>query len=146
MNTDELIKRASESLAIRFGTSVPYAIGRVQPFERGFAHIRSITVSVDVPERGVSALVPIARQVIAAELASRGFTLDSVALSPMIGSRSLFEGGRDTGVFANENESADCPVGARKRGSRLYYHFEITDPKLAVAISWIGYGSNWKES
>ena len=144
MNTETLIKRASESLAVTFGTTVPYAIGRVAPFERGFAHIKSITVSVDVPEHSLNALVPIARQVVASELASHGFTLDSVALSPCVGERSGFEGGRSTGMFLNENESADCPVGARKRGTRYFYHFEITDPNLVSAIRWTGYRGEWK--
>ena len=145
MTTDDLIKRASESLAITFGTNVPYAIGRVAPFERGFAHIRSITVSVDVPERGRNALVPIARQVVAAELASHGFTLDSVELRPTTGERSLFEGGKSSGMFHNENASADCAIGARKRGLRLFYHFEVCDPNLVAAIRWTGYRGEWKE-
>ena len=145
---DNLIRQASSSLAIRWGTNEPYAIGRTDLLSKGFGTgVQFVAVAVDCPEKAISALVPIARQVVASYLGEHGYDLDAVMIRPTVMDRTWYFGGRPVGMFLNENESADCGVGARKRGGRYWFAFEIeTDHPIRRAVSWPGALGKWKES
>ncbi len=144
---DTLIRATASSLAIRFGTSAPYAIGRTDLLSKGFSTgVQFVAVAVDCPEKSISSVIPIARQVAASYLGEHGFGLDAVMIRPLVMSRTWYYGGRETGMFENQNESADCPVGARKRGARLWIAFEI-EPNHPIrrAIRFSGAIGTWKD-
>jgi len=126
LTTDEaLLKAAHSSLCIRWGTSAPYAIGRVRAERVGFASIPMITVDVSCKTRDMDALVPIVRQRVYGELAERGWTPDDIEFTPTVG------GSYRERLFVDENETSES-VGRRKRGARLEYHWEMK-PELARA-------------
>lgn len=153
MNTealDNLIRDTASSLCIRFGTSAPYAFGRTDLLSKGFGGgVQFVAVAVDCPERDISSIIPIARQVAASYLGEHGFGLDAVMICPMVMSRTWYYGGRREGLFTNENESAECGIGKRKRGARLWIAFEL-EPNHPVrqAVSFMGDTAigKWKDS
>jgi hypothetical protein len=123
---EQLMKATHNSLAVRFGTSVPYALGTPVLLNKGFGGgVNFVAVPVDVPERETGAIIPIARQRAYSYLGEHGLGPDAVQFQPMVGDRTWYYGGRRVGIFLNENESAHCPVGARKRGARLWVMFEF---------------------
>ena len=138
---DTLLKAAHDSLAIRWGTSTPYALGVPILLRQGFADVKSVTIPIDVPAGATAGIIPICRQRAYSYLGEHGLGPDAVQFRPMVGSRTLYYGGREEGIFLNENESATdkvgrpVRVGARKRGARLWVHFEHTEATLGRHVT-----------
>jgi hypothetical protein len=109
------------STGIRFGTSAPFAIGRVGPDRIGFADYPMI--SVDMLGKDSSALVPIARQLAMIAAAVNGLYLDMGVPSVKIGRETM----------ATDQNPSSPSVGKRKRLKSLIFMFEIKgvrDPDL----------------
>ena len=84
--TDErLLKQLHSSLCVRWGTTAPYAIGRVRAQRIGFASIPMVVVDVWCRSRDYEALIPIVRQRVYTELAERGWTPDDLKFVPTVG-------------------------------------------------------------
>lgn len=130
---EALLRSVHTSLCIRWGTTVPYAVGRVTCEKVGFAAIPCVRCTVNVPERGLDSLVPIVRQRVFGELAERGWDDTAVAFRPTV------RRGRER-LFVDENESSDS-LGRRKRGVEWEFHFEITDRELKRQAFPVGQGS-----
>jgi hypothetical protein len=129
---EALLRQAHSSLCIRWGTTAPYAIGRVSAEKVGYAQIPSVVVSVTCRDADVSALVPIVRQRVFAELVERGWTDDVIAFSP-----SVQRGRRRK--FRDENESSET-CGRDKFGNEHRFRFDIADRAFAAA-TFQGFGS-----
>lgn len=122
--SEELLRAAHASLAIRWGTTDPFAIGKTTAERVGYADIRCTRTTVHCRDESVSALVPIVRQRVFGELAERGWDNDAIEFSPTVGrGRVRF--------FVDENESSPT-YGKRKRGVEYTFHFEMRR-ELAVA-------------
>lgn len=120
---EDLLKSAHASLAVRWGTSAPFAIGKVRPQRIGFASIPCVTVTVNCRRESIPAMVPILRQCIYGELAERGWTPDDVEFTP-----SVECSGRER-LFVDENDSSPS-CGRRKRGIVAEFRWEMK-PELA---------------
>ena len=126
VNDDEaLLKSLHSSLCITWGTTAPYALGRVRCEKIGFASIPCVKMDVECRPEDVGALVPIVRQHVYRELAERGWTPDDVEFTPTVG------GSYRAWMFVDENEASESH-GRRKRGARLHLTFEMK-PALARA-------------
>ena len=118
--TDErLLKQLHSSLCVRWGTSAPYAIGRVRAQRIGFASIPMVVVDVWCRSRDYEALIPIVRQRVYTELAERGWTPDDLKFVPTVG--GSWERER---LFTDGNEESESH-GKRKRGVHLEFHWEM---------------------
>ena len=120
IQNEELLRELHNSLAVRFGTTAPYAIGPTSAEKVGFAQIPSTATRVNCREEDVSALVPIVRQRVYAELAERGWSHEHLEFRP-----SVREERRGRHVFfIDENESSEA-YGTRKRGREYTFHFDM---------------------
>lgn len=119
------------SLAIRFGTSAPFAIGRISAEMVGYARLPSVVLSVCCREEDLSSMVPIVRQRVYGELAERGWTADDIGFQPMVtrGRRRKYR---------DENESSES-YGRDKFGVEHRFRFDM-EKKLA-AVTFVGGGS-----
>lgn len=129
---DSLLRSTTRSLTIRFGTSAPYAIGRVSAEKVGFAQLPSIVVTVTCRDEDLPSLVPIVRQRVFGELAERGWSDERIPnLTP-----GTQRGRRRK--FTDENESSET-YGWSKFGTEYRFRFDM-DRELAAA-TFTGYGS-----
>ncbi len=118
MSVDEqLLKAAHNSLCIRWGTTGPYAIGRVTAERIGYAQDPCVVVTVTCRDEDLSSLVPITRQRVYRELAERGWTPDDIEFRP-----STQRGRRRR--FVDENESSES-LGRNKMGSEYRFSFRM---------------------
>jgi hypothetical protein len=129
---ESLLRQAHSSLCIRWGTTAPYAIGRVSAEKVGYAQIPSVVVTITCRDEDVSALVPIVRQRVFAELAERGWANEVIGFGP-----SVQRGRRRK--FRDENESSETH-GRDKFGNEQRFRFDIADRAFAAA-TFQGFGS-----
>lgn len=129
--SEDLLRAASRSLAIRWGTDAPYSIGHVSAEKVGYAQIPSVVVSVICRDEDVPALVPIVRQRVFAELAERGWPDEQIEFRPNV------QRGRRR-KFTDENESSESH-GRAKFGVEQRFRFEMRR-ELAQA-TFQGFGS-----
>jgi len=124
---ETLARGMHSSLCIRFGTGAPYAIGKIGFQRIGYANTPMLVVPVDVPERAIDELVPIARQAAFAYLAERGVPDGALGFSCTVAMKRKRR-------FVDANESSEN-CGKNKMGRLCEYHFECT-PMLTSAVSW----------
>jgi len=115
--TEALLKTVHNSLAVRFGTTAPYHIGWVEAEKIGFAGIRAVVCNVFCRDEDLSALVPIVRQRVYTELASRGWGPDDIEFRPTT------QRGRRR-KFTDTNESSESH-GREKFGMEYRFSFEM---------------------
>lgn len=143
--TDEALLRSLHThLCIRWGTEAPFQIGSVSAQKVGFAEIPRVVVPVWCREEDVSALVPIVRQRVFAELASRGWTDEVVEFTPGVRLES-----RRRRKFTDENEESET-FGRARYGHQHVFGFDIRDKHFRDA-TFQGFGSfaklpEWKEN
>lgn len=128
---EQLLRTAHSSLCISWGTDAPFEIGRVRAEKVGFAQIPRAVLDVVCRPEDVSALVPIVRQRVFAELAERGWDNEEIEFRPTVqrGRRRKF---RD----ANERSGS---FGRDKFGVQQTFGFDMR-PELARA-TFQGFGS-----
>lgn len=124
---DDLLRAVSRSLCVRFGTTEPFAIGRVSAERVGYAQIPSVVVTVVCRDESLSALVPIVRQRVFAELAERGWGDEHIVnLTP-----GTMRGRRRK--FVDENESSPT-VGRSKFGIEYRFRFDMSRDLAAATF------------
>lgn len=128
---EELLRAAHSSLAIRWGTTAPYAIGKISTEKIGYAQIPCVVLNVWCRDEDLSSLVPIVRQRVFGELAERGWDNDSIQFQPIVQRNRRRK-------FTDENESSDS-FGKSKFGQEHRFSWEMR-PELAAA-TFIGFGS-----
>jgi len=129
--TLELLRGLHTSLCVRFGTDVPFAIGRARAVKVGYAQDPCVVVDVFCRDEDMSALVPIVRQRVFGELAERGWHAGEVEFTPhtMRGRRRR---------FVDENESSPT-VGRSKMGQE--YEFRFLMSRALASATFAGGGS-----
>lgn len=125
-----LLRDMARSLCIRFGTTAPYAIGRISAERVGYAQIPCVRVNVWCRDEDLSALVPIVRQRVFGELAERGWGDEHILFVPSV------RRGR-VRMFFDENESSES-CGRRKRGVEYTFHFEMRRALAAATFTSFG--------
>lgn len=121
MDIEKLGRVMAASQGIRFGTSVPFAMGSMVRMRRiGFADLPMAELTVTAAPQHTSALVPIVRQYLYRTLEANGIPSDAVAYSPSVGTASR------ASLFVDTNPSS-ASHGKRKRGNVMTFHFEFTD-------------------
>lgn len=128
---DELLRATTRSLAVRWGTNAPYAIGHVSAERIGFAQIPCVIAHVTCRDDDLSALVPVVRQRVFGELAERGWGDEQIETRP-----TTMQGRRRK--FTDENESSKS-FRRQKFGTDYRFSFEMR-PELAAA-TFQGFGS-----
>jgi hypothetical protein len=131
MNDQELLKTLHTSLCVRFGTDVPYALGRISGEKVGFAQLPSVVLDVYCRPEDISALVPIVRQRVYGELAERGWSADDIGFQPGVQQNRRRK-------FRDENESSPS-YGRDKFGICHRFRFDM-ESELARA-TFQGFGS-----
>lgn len=124
---EELLRAVASSLCIRFGTTAPYAIGRVTAEKVGFAAIPSVVVDVYCRQEDVGSLVPIVRQRVFGELAERGWENETIGFTPSVRLES-----HRRRRFVDENEDSSS-LGENKFGHHHRFRFDIVDVELREA-------------
>lgn len=124
--TETLIRDASSSLCVRWGTDAPFAIGQVRAERIGYADIPCVVVTVDCRDEDVSALVPIVRQRVFAELAERRWANTVLRVSPTVQRNRRRR-------FIDGNESSPS-FGKHKFGNDHRFSFEIVDTAFAACV------------
>src|SRR5262245_5919496 len=131
MENLELLRAMHSSLCIRFGTTAPYAIGAIRAERVGYAQDPCVVLDVYCPDDSLSALVPIVRQRVYGELASRGWNPESVEFTPST-MRDRRRKSRD------ENESSES-YGREKFGNHYVFRFRMA--RELAAATFVGFGS-----
>jgi len=124
---ERLLRQLATSSACRFGTTAPYELGPVQVRRVGFADIPVVEVPVFCRSKDVSALVPIVRQHVFAELESALIPSRILAFTP-----GVSVGRRRS--FTDCNESSPT-LGKSKVGEYVEFRFEI-DSKCLDFFEW----------
>ena len=124
-HAEHVLREASKSFNVEFGTDAPYQMVWIGAARIGFAGQPSIVVELNAKSRDTSALVPIARQQAYRELVTCGINPDCLAVSPIVGVWRRLR-------FTDRNESSKT-LGKNKMGNRLRFTFEITD-KSAINV------------
>ena len=122
---DELVRGVAASLTISWHTDAPYSIGLVKAERIGFADIPCVVVYVDCKPEDVSAIVPIVRQRVFAELAERGWDNHVVDLKPSVQQnrrRKFLDGNSRSKSFRKA-----------KFGNEHRFTFEIVDREFKTA-------------
>ncbi len=130
MLTDDdqaLLVQAHTSLAIHWGTTAPFKIGKIYCRRIGFANDPMIEVEVNVKDCDVPALVPILRQRIYGELAERGWAPEAIDFKPSV------QTGRRR-KFVDENEYSES-FGKNKIAETHLYHWLMLDKEL-ITETW----------
>lgn len=120
--TEELVRGLHASLVVSFGTTAPFAIGKVRAEKVGFASIPRVVVDVDCRAEDVGALVPIVRQRVFAELAERGWDNHVIGLKPGVGQWRRRR-------FVDQNEDSES-FGKNKFGHQHVFGFDIVDDEF----------------
>lgn len=128
---EALLKGMHASLTVRWGTEAPFSIGHVRAERVGYADIPGVVVTVFCRDEDLSALVPITRQRVYAELAERGWTPDDIEFQPSVQRNRRRK-------FRDENESSES-YGLNKYGREHRFLFEMRR-ELAKA-TFVGSGS-----
>lgn len=135
--TDEtLLRAAHSSLAISWGTTAPFAIGKARCERASFSQDPHVEVEVTVPMDAFPGVIPVVRQRVFAELAERGWDNTEIAFTPRValGRRRK---------FVDENESSSS-FGRSKFGEQHTIRFPIVKcGPLHRAAFPIGWGSSW---
>lgn len=100
----------------RFGTSAPYAVGRVGPDTIGFTDTPTMSVDMFGRPSDASALTPIARQLAMLAAEVNGLTLNMAPPG--------FKRGREK-MIEDRNPSSES-MGKRKRLMEMVFNFDIT--------------------
>lgn len=121
MEPEKLLREASQSFGIDWGTTAPFSLGEIYIKRIGFGNIPvigMIVMGVDI-----ATMVPIVRQIIFRELDLAGIDTKEIKFSPTatISSRKR--------KFVDSNESSPTK-GKNKMGHEIDLRFEILNPKL----------------
>lgn len=135
MTIDERLLRAvHSSLTVRWGTSAPYAFGKVRCERANFAQDPFVELDVVVPDESLGSVIPVARQIVFGELAERGWPNTMVEFTPRVA-----RGRRRR--FVDQNEASES-TGRNKMGVEHAIRFAIVKRSpLHVAAFPLGSGS-----
>lgn len=128
---EDLLRAATRSLCVHWGTNAPYSIGRVSAERIGYAQTPCVVVTATCRGEDVDVLVPILRQRVFGELAERGWGDEHIAFRPTV------QRGRRR-KFVDDN-TASASHGRDKFGIEHRYSFEM-DRDLARA-TFAGHGT-----
>ena len=130
-----LLRKMHASMGVQFGTTAPFQIiGEVYVRKIGFADIPVVGVDIACKPEVMTALVPIARQLVYRELETMGIPNEAVEFQAGVQS----EGRRRR--FTDCNESSPT-LGSTKMGQLYRFRFDIRPEHVKTfKFDWAGNG------
>lgn len=128
-----IIRETAKSTAINWGTNAPFEIvGSIQIRKVGFAGDHVVRIQIACKDESLSALTPVARQIVFRELETHGLESEILEYTPSVGCESSRRY-----KFTDCNESSPTK-GERKYGKLRHWTFRIK-PEHVGHFEW-----DWK--